>query len=101
MYWYRFNNVDDKNNIISDLEKLGLEKSRWSASDDNAVAIALHIESGVGGDRVYILLSEDMCVADERRSWVLHRKEVKNPGEFIVKTTELIKRLYETQKGIR
>jgi hypothetical protein len=101
MYWYRFNNVDDKNNIITELEKLGLKKSRWSASDENAVAIALYIENSADGDKVYILLSENMCVADERRSWVLHRKEVENPGEFIIKTTELIKRLYETQKGIR
>ena len=95
MYWIKINNEADKNLIINGLKALGFTSSRWSAPEENAVAIALYVDlydaHGFGGDKNYIFLNDEMCSEDPHTSWITTRAEVNTPQEFIDGAEKMLK----------
>ena len=88
--YYILTKPNEIKNVVDSLERMGFEKSRFSADDEETKAVATFITNN---EREYIFLNEIMLSPREPFSWINHREKVNSLNELVDKVGKYIRAL--------
>jgi len=78
--YYLVSNTAELNEAVATLQRLGFEKSKYTAEKEDAKAIATFISEN---EKHYMFLSEDMMTDNPYTSWIMNRKQVFSLSELV------------------